>query len=130
MTLNELANERIETYQKDHIRRQTYVKYKCILKNYIKNDIGEKELKTITKRDLQIYINDLKTKQRTNSDKIISASTVNTTLTVLKLIFNYACDFDILQNNPTHRVRGAREEKERVIKCFTIDEQIKIEKYC
>jgi len=130
MTLNELENEWLEKYQKDHIKRQTYIKYKMLYDNYIKNELGNNEIIDFTKRQIQEFINKLKETKGQRTNRLLSPSTINSTLTVLKMIFNYAIDFDLLITNPTNRVRGITKSEANIIKCFTIDEQKKIEGYC
>lgn len=130
MTLTELATEWVETYQRDHIKHQTYIKYKCCIRNYIEPVIGEKDIGEFTRRSIQDYINALKKTNGLHTRKTLSASTVNAVLTTLKLIFSYAVDFDMLPANPTERVRGAKRVAERDLKCFTLEEQRLIEEYC
>jgi len=130
MTLSELASEWIETYQRDHIKQQTYIKYKCCIQNYIDNTIGDKDITEFTRRTMQEYINNLKRTKGARTGKILSPATVNATLTTLKLIFAYAVDFDILPSNPTDRVRGSKKEFMKSVKCFTVEEQKTIERYC
>ena len=47
-------------------------------------------------------------------------------LTVLNLAFEYACDMELLQQNPCERLRRSREDAKKV-EAFTKDEQRKIE---
>lgn len=130
MTLNELCTEWIETYQKDNIKRQTYIKYKSIIKNYINPAIGDKEIAEFTRRDIQEFVNKLKQTKGSRTGKCLSPAIVNGTLTVLKLVFGYAVDFELLPSCPTDRVRGAKKAYTNKVKCFTLDEQTLIEKYC
>ena len=129
MTLNKLCYEWLETYQKDHIKVQTYVRYRCIINNYIKDFIGNKEIKRFDRRSVQEYMTWLKNYQSPRTGKKLSSSTVNMCLTVLKMVFGYAVDVEILKSDPTLKVRGATNNKTSKVKCFTVEEQAKIEEY-
>ena len=129
MTLNKLCDEWLETYQKDHIKVQTYVRYRCIINNYIRDSIGNKEIKRFDRRSVQEYMTWLKNYQSPRTGHKLASSTVNMCLTVLKMVFGYAVDFEILKSDPTLKVRGATNNKTSKVKCFTVEEQAKIEEY-
>lgn len=129
MTLNELASDWIENYQKEHIKLQTYVRYKSVIRTHIQDTIGNINICDFTKKTIQDFINDVMKSDSGRTNKPLSASSVNMILTTLKLIFGYAVDFDLLPANPTDRVRGAGSEFRNRTKFFTKEEQIYIEKY-
>ena len=129
MKLNKLCEEWLETYQKDRVKIQTYVRYRCIINNCIRDSIGKKDIRRLNKRTIQDYITSLKRRTSPRTGKKLSTSTVNMCLTVLKMLFAYAVDCGLLKSDPTANVRGFSTKSNTGVKCFTIEEQIKIENY-
>ena len=129
MTVNELFNEWLECYQKDQIKVQTYVRYKSLYNINIESFIGTRNIEEITRREMQMVLNQIKTKKSKRTGKELSCVSVNMCLIVLNMMFDYAVDFELLQANPCERVRSVPSKTKKKVFAFSIEEQIKIENY-
>lgn len=130
MKLKELMNEWLYDYHKADIKERTFLRYESLKKYHFDNNIiVEMDIEDISPRDIQRFVNELRDKTSVRTSKPLSASSINTIITMLKLSFDYAIDFEITKNNPTQRIKRLRINKAKEIKAFTRDEQIKIEKY-
>lgn len=131
MKLSQLIEEWLYSYHKDNVKIQTFLRYECAINNYILTDrISSYNIKKITARELQNFINEKKKKQSRMTKSTLSSSTVNIIITVLKLAFSYAVEFDLIKVNPCDKIKritNNREKKE--VLAFTVHEQVKIEKY-
>lgn len=129
MTVAELFNEWLNTYQKDQVKRQTYVRYVAVYNNNIKDLIGDRDIKTLTRRDMQEYINILKTRISKTTHKVLNPKSINMVLNVVNEMFNYAVDFELVEENPCLKVRGCHIIKDNRVRVFTKEEQQKMERY-
>ena len=127
MTTQTLLTEWLETYEKEHIKSRTYSRYQGIITAHINPTLGEQHIETLSRRDIQEFLSNQKAEGniRTGGGKL-SATSANLMLTVLNLAFEYACDMDMVEQNPCARIRRSREEAKKV-EAFTKDEQRKIE---
>lgn len=129
MTLKELVNEWLYINHKDEIKPRTLLRYECALKYYICPHFGDIEIENLTPRDIQNWMKILKEDISPRTNKPLSSSSLNTIIAILKLIFNYAYDYEIIRNNPTLRLKRISNKSDEVVKAFTRDEQIRIENY-
>ena len=130
MTVEQLFKEWLECHQRYQIKLQTYVRYQCVYRVNIKPQLANKEINQLTKRDIQDFMNHLKNSTSIRTGKELSRSSLNMILAVLKLMFDYAVDFDLLENNPTARVKTMANNKIRMKPtALTKDEQFKIERF-
>ena len=129
MTLNELMNEWLYDNHKDEIKERTILRYECLINNHIKNSIGLENINSITPRILQKWINEIKEKKSDRTGKCLSPSSINSLIAIIKLAFKYAIDFDILSINPTLKIKRVRTTEQKLVKTYTREEQIKIERY-
>lgn len=127
MTTQTLLTEWLETYEKEHIKSRTYSRYQGIITAHINPTLGEQHIETLSRRDIQEFLSNQKAEGniRTGGGKL-SATSANLMLTVLNLAFEYACDMDMVEQNPCARIRRSREDAKKV-EAFTKDEQRKIE---
>jgi len=127
MTTQTLLTEWLETYEKEHIKSRTYSRYQGIITAHINPTLGEQHIETLSRRDIQEFLSNQKAEGniRTGGGKL-SATSANLMLTVLNLAFEYACDMEIIEQNPCTRIRRSREDAKKV-EAFTKDEQRKIE---
>ena len=128
MTTQTLLTQWLETYEKEHIKSRTYARYHGLITAHINPTIGTLEIDNLSRRDIQEFLAQQKAEGniRTGGGKL-SATSSNLMLTVLNLAFEYACDMDLLEQNPCERIRRSREDAKKV-EAFTKDEQRKIEK--
>ena len=127
MTTQTLLTEWLETYEKEHIKSRTYSRYQGLITAHINPILGEQHIETLNRRDIQDFLSRQKAEGniRSGGGKL-SATSANLMLTVLNLAFEYACDMELLQQNPCERIRRSRENAKKV-EAFTKDEQRKIE---
>lgn len=129
MTLNEVLRVWLKNHTLDGIKKQTVIRYECCIENYIKDNIGKKEIGSITKADLTEYIEGMRAYIGERTNKELSASSVRCILAVLKLVFAYAADSGIISENPCKRVYAPRLQPLSDKNVFTEKEQAAIERY-
>ena len=127
MTTQTLLTEWLENYEKEHVKSRTYARYHGLITAHINPAIGEHDIENLSRRDIQDFLSKQKSEGniRTGGGKL-SATSTNLILTVLNLAFEYACDMEIIEQNPCTRIRRSREDA-RKVEAFTKDEQRKIE---
>lgn len=127
MTTQTLLAEWLEIYEKEHIKSRTYSRYQGLITAHINPMLGEQNIEDLSRRDIQEFLSQQKAEGniRTGGGKL-SATSANLMLTVLNLAFEYACDMEIIEQNPCTRIRRSREDAKKV-EAFTKEEQRKIE---
>ena len=129
MNLQELIYEWLYQNHKYEIKKRTLLRYEtCINTNIIPN-YGNDDIKNITSRDIQRYINEIKERISPFTKKKLSPSSVNTVIAVFKQAFSYAVDFELLDKNPVTKIKRTPIRKDEKVRVFTLEEQIRIEKY-
>jgi len=128
MTINELLQEWIDENHSSEIKDVTYLRYACAINTYIAPIMGEKEISAITARDIQHFINMIRQRQSRKTGRCLSSSTINGIIAIIKMAFAYAVDFDILDRNPTLKIKNITKTEQKST-AFTKEEQIKIERY-
>ena len=91
MSFGEFA---IATIDSLPIRKKTRANYRSALKNHIAPSLGEKEIKEITRQDIQKVI------------KPLPPQTAHTVLAVLKTLFREAEDQELIEFPPTLKVKA------------------------
>ena len=129
MTLKELATEWLYINHKDDIKPRTLLRYECSLKNYLYPHFQDEVIDNLSPRDIQRWINILKADNSPRTGKPLSSSSINTIIAILKLLFDYAINFEIIPNNPVRNIKRLSKREDDNIKAFTREEQIKIENY-
>ena len=69
MTIKELLFEWLYENHKDEIKERTFLRYECTIKTHIVPMIGDTNIKDITPRDLQKWLNDMKQKKSERTNK-------------------------------------------------------------
>lgn len=129
MKFKELAKEWLYINHRDEIKPRTLLRYECCLNQHLYPHFQDEEIDNLTPRDMQRWIQILKEDVSNRTKKILSPSSINTFIAILKMIFGYAYDFEIILNNPTARIRRMPSKEEKRVKAFTREEQIRIENY-
>lgn len=130
MRLFNLIDEWLYVYHKDNVRTQTFLRYECTVKNYIlTDDICKRQIRKITSRDIQEFLNNAKKIKSRKTKTNLSAGNINIIITVLKLAFEYAVDFGLLKFNPCVKIKRLLNPKPAKVAAFTVQEQMKIENY-
>ena len=129
MKVSQLLDEWLYQNHCHAIKDNTILRYQCTINCHINPLMGEMNVEDITARDLQRIINEIKNNISERTNRHLSNSTINNIIAVLKLAFNYAVDFDIIDVNPTLKIHNFPVKREEAVKAFTKEEQIKIERY-
>ena len=72
MKLNELLSEWLTVHREEEIKPQTIIRYECCINNYIKDSLGEEEIRNITKKTVQSYVEGLKQTLGERTEKELS----------------------------------------------------------
>ena len=131
MTLTEMLDGWLEEHQKEYVKRQTYVRYRSVVNNYVRGTVlGEREIGQITRKDMQDFVNNLRRFVSRRTGKPLAPGTVNNAFTVLQSAFGYAEDYGLVDENPCVRIhRMPKAPDAGSEKCFTVKEQQLFEKY-
>lgn len=130
MLLKELLQEWLLENHKFEIKERTTLRYECIINIHIKGSIiDEEDIDLLSPRLIQKFINNLKNTKSNKTNKLLSSSSINCAITVLKLAFEYANTYEITQNNPMLRIKRIKINQIKKAEAFTRKEQIKLEKY-
>ena len=129
MTIKELLKEWLYENHKNEIKERTLLRYECTMFTHILPKIGERDIKDINARELQKWINELRTSKSERTKRLLSPTSINTIVAILKMGYRYANDFDITDYNPTTKLKRVPPKEVEKAKAFTREEQIRIEKY-
>lgn len=129
MQLLQLINEWLYVNHKDDIKPRTLLRYEGCVKEHISPYFNNVEADTLSARDIQSWLNQLKNKKSDKTGRLLSPSSINLSLLVLKLSYAYALDFEILDHDPTRKVKIIPSKNKDPLKVFTREEQVKLERY-
>lgn len=123
MKTGELLTTWLEDYEKDRVKARTYSRYQGLINLHIVPELGSAEIDALSRRDIQDFlIRKKRTGNIKQSGSTLSATSTNLMLTVLNLAFEYACDMEMIEQNPCSRLRRAPEDAKKV-EAFTKEEQ-------
>lgn len=123
MKTGELLTTWLEDYEKDRVKARTYSRYQGLINLHIVPELGSAEIDALSRRDIQDFL--IRKKRTFNikqSGSTLSATSTNLMLTVLNLAFEYACDMEMIEQNPCSRLRRAPKDAKKV-EAFTKEEQ-------
>ena len=127
MKTRELLTEWLDIYEKDRVKPRTYSRYESLILRHIIPALGETEISVLSRREVQDFLIRKKKEGNIRQDGgALSATSANLMLTVLNLAFEYACDMEMIEQNPCTRIHRSPEESKKV-EAFTRDEQRKLE---
>lgn len=127
MTTQALLTEWLETHERGHIKARTYSRYRGLIAAHITPSLGGRNIEEVDRRDIRDFLIRQKAEGNLRSrGGALSAASLNLMLTVLRLAFSYACDMEMIGQNPCERIRRARENV-RKAEAFTREEQRRIE---
>jgi len=113
----------LSVYVKGQVKPRTYTKYSQITGTYIIPHLGERELDSISREDVQVLIY-VELRQKTT----LSASTINSVINVMNLAFDLAEDLGKIAKNPCRKIKRLP-KAEKKVEAFSSSEQRKIEAY-
>ena len=129
MKIRELFNEWLYENHQYNIKENILLRYQCTINNHLNPLIGDMDVENIIPRNLQSLIFKIKNTCSQKTGKLLSNSTVNNIIAVIKKVFDYAYDFEIIPSNPSSKIHNLPLKQDSRVKAFTKEEQIKIEKY-
>lgn len=127
MKTSELLIEWLDVYEKDRVKPRTYSRYEGLISLHIIPELGDTDISSLSRREVQDFL--IRKKKDGNvkyEGTALSATSANLMLTVLNLAFEYACDMEMIEQNPCTRIRRSPENSKKV-EAFTKDEQRKLE---
>lgn len=113
-------------YVKPTSKEKTYQRYEEIVVQHILPKFGNFELEKLTPIVLQRYISELLESGNLRTGDGLSANTVNAIITVIQCALKVACNLNYLETYTADRLRRPK-VKEKMVECFTLAEQKKIE---
>ena len=123
MKVRDWINRWLDVYVKNGVRENTYHKYCQLIDSHILPYIGDTELNALKADAIRRFIS-----VELHEKKGLSASSVNTVLSVLKSALKEAEDAEIIWKNPCRNIKRFT-VNERKIDAFTRTEQGIIENY-
>ncbi len=131
MKLKELLYEWLYQNHQYNIKKRTLLRYEVVIKNNIIPYYGDIDINEVSAREVQRWFNEMKERVSPFTHKPLSPSSINTALFAIRLSFQYAVDFDILENNPTTKVKciPINRNERKPLRVFTREEQMKLERY-
>lgn len=129
MTIKELIFEWLYENHKHDVKERTLTRYESLSQTNIFPYIGDREVSDMSPREIQRFVNLLKSTDSIRTGRPLSSSSINIVITILKMVFNYATEFEIITNNPMQRIKKVSKKECRVASAFTREEQMKIERY-
>ncbi|MBO4682538.1 MAG: site-specific integrase, partial [Bacilli bacterium] len=129
MTLQQLVDEWLYEHHRHEIKKRTLLRYESILRTYVYPYWKDIDVKDITPRDIQHWVNILRDMISEATHRPLSSSSLNSCIGVLRQSFAYAEDYEILDYNPTRRIKRIPDKKDDKLRVLTRDEQIKFENY-
>lgn len=127
MKYKEWLNEWLKNYVKISAKQRTVMRYTEILNDHLIPAIGECELQTLTPIILQRYISELLEHGNKKTGGALSASSVNSIITVIQSSLNVAFNLGIMSERVGDKLCRPKLDEKKV-ECFSIDEQRAIEK--
>ncbi len=103
ITLDEWMDRWIKEYAEPTLRKSTVKGYQSHIKNHIRPALGDKQLRFITRKDVQKFYNSLKRKEvnRVGNHNKIADSTIRGIHMLLHEILESAVDSNLIFKNPT-----------------------------
>lgn len=126
MKYKEWLNIWLENYIKPTTKLRTYKRYLQIVKLHILNKLGEDELGDIVPLKLQQFVTELLQSGNLLTKKGLSANSVNVIINVLQRSLKLANILGETKEYVGSYIKSPK-PKEKVITCFTLKEQKKIE---
>ena len=124
MNLNEYLKEYLLECKIRNLSHQTIVNKQIqlnVVTNYLKDELGVTKLEKIKKVHIKAYLNN-----KLESD--CKASTINTSLKILKSFFTYGIEEDYIQTNPARDIKLLKREK-AIFTVFNDNEIVNMVKY-
>ena len=116
----------LENYIRPSVKVRTYERYKLIIEQHIKDNIGGMELNDLSPLVLQSFITELLQSGNRKTGKGLSANSVNAIISVIQSSFKTAHLLGLAKEYTADKLKRPK-LKEKPVECFTIAEQKQIE---
>lgn len=127
MRYREWLNEWLEIYVKITNKKRTFEHYSGVVRLHILPQFGEQEIGGITCTDLQKFVSELLLVGNKSTGKGLSASSVNSIITIIQNSMKTALVLGLISKNPAENIRRPKIVEKR-IECFSTKEQYYIER--
>ncbi len=122
MTYKQWCREWLSNYVYPSLKIRTSVRYENIIKYQILPWLGENELENISPLLIQRFVTNLSKNGNVKTGQGLSASTVNSTISVLKNSLKTAFEIGVLSEDVASKIKRPKREEKRV-ECFSVSEQ-------
>lgn len=127
MKYKEWLQEWLKNYVKISAKQRTVSRYTEILNDHLIPSLGECELQDLSPIILQNYISKLLQCGNQKTGGALSASSVNSIITIIRSSLNVAFDLGFMSERVGDKLKRPKSNEKRV-ECFSIKEQRAIEK--
>ncbi len=127
MTTNELMITWLDGFERERVKPRTYSRYRGLIVRHILPALGGMAVDDLGRRQISEFLAEHRAGGNLRGGNSLSATSTNLMLTVLNSALSYACDMEIISDNPCDRIRRAPSPPTRV-KAFTREEQIRLER--
>ncbi len=128
MKMNQLLNEWLEVCHGDALKTRTFYRYAEMVRLYIMPAFGTHDVSAVSRRTINEFLMHVRSEGNSQGGGLSNAS-ISLLITVLRLVFEYACDMEYLEWNPCERIRRPISEiATKRVDAFTREEQRHIER--
>lgn len=128
MIYKEWLKEWLEIYVRPTLKIRTFYRYTDIVKNHLIKKLGDKKLSELTPAVIQKCIVELSRNGNMKTQKGLSPCTVNSIINVIQGSLKAAFELGYIKEYHGDKIKRPRKE-EKMIECFSVAEQQKIQKY-
>ena len=119
-------NQWLENYVHPSVKIRTYERYKLIIEQHIKDNIGGIELNDLSPLVLQSFITELLQRGNRKTGKGLSANSVNAVISVIQSSLKTAHILGLKNEYTADKLKRPK-LTEKPVECFSIAEQKRIE---
>lgn len=126
MEYSEWLNVWLDNYVKPSAKERTFIRYEQLVRTHVAAKIGDKDVDALTPIVLQSFVTELLCSGNEKTGGGLSANTVNVIISVVRNSLRTARLIGITGEYTANGIKRPK-RNERVIDCFTLAEQKKIE---
>lgn len=126
MEYSEWLNVWLDNYVKPSAKERTFIRYEQLVRTHVAAKIGDKDVDSLTPIVLQSFVTELLCSGNEKTGGGLSANTVNVIISVIRNSLRTARLIGITGEYTANGIKRPK-RNERVIDCFTLAEQKKIE---
>ena len=126
MEYSEWLNVWLDNYVKPSAKERTFIRYEQLVRTHVAAKIGDKDVDALTPIVLQSFVTELLRSGNEKTGGGLSANTVNVIISIIRNSLRTARLIGITGEYTANGIKRPK-RNERVIDCFTLAEQKKIE---